>query len=375
MIALLGTNQALALEELRVVLMRLQSDAQLRLIGNQLVEISEITLDPISLLKELGGTVKLLEPLPEGDVTQVIVDDLSESQDGRVRYCISSFSSESVEPLSIDVKKLLAQKSIPARYRLPESPRSSAGLGDQWHDYILYEHDTCVSVAKTVAVQEIDRWAWKDRGRPWVDPRSGMLPPKIARIMINLGLGSNSINRGKSIVLDPFCGSGTILTEGLDMGLCMYGSDVSSLAVEQSRANCSWFQAEDPAFYAARWRVDHRDVMDISIDTYRNVSSLVAIVFEGYLGPPHMPENKVKNMHKGLRKLYIGALKRLRPLLQPGNRIVCALPLYVTDEGVKSFDDLIDSCEKYGYTSPVEPFVYGRASAKVKRSIYVFEAR
>ena len=56
-----------------------------------------------------------------------------------------------------------------------------------------------------------------------------MIPPKLARTMINLAVGEND---PKSItVFDPFCGTGTILMEGLMVGVTVMGSDLDHEAV------------------------------------------------------------------------------------------------------------------------------------------------
>ena len=41
-------------------------------------------------------------------------------------------------------------------------------------------------IARTTAVQDIDAYTLRDRGRPKRDARVGMLPPKLAQTIINL---------------------------------------------------------------------------------------------------------------------------------------------------------------------------------------------
>jgi len=66
------------------------------------------------------------------------------------------------------------------------------------------------TVAQTVWIQDIESYTERDIDRD----RSmtvGMMPPKIAQIMISLG------TQGKkdTVIWDPFCGLGTTLIEAL----------------------------------------------------------------------------------------------------------------------------------------------------------------
>lgn len=65
---------------------------------------------------------------------------------------------------------------------------------------------------RTSFVQDIESYTARDQARPMRDARVGMLPPKLAQIIINLALSNNDITE----VLDPFCGTGVVLQEGID---------------------------------------------------------------------------------------------------------------------------------------------------------------
>src|SRR5205823_3602162 len=100
------------------------------------------------------------------------------------------------------------------------------------------------------AVQPFEQFSARDFGRPGRDDLSGMLPPKLAIIMINL-----AANDTISVLLDPFCGSGTILSEALLLGYKnLIGSDISEKAVADTKTNLDWI--------ANKFR---RDLPDIKI--------------------------------------------------------------------------------------------------------------
>src|SRR5262249_8047041 len=109
-------------------------------------------------------------------------------------------------------------------------------------------------IAQTVSVQNIDSYTVRDRGRPKRDTRVGMLPPKLAQMLINLAVGPAEFEhiapelsgdvclqpednaklraaRANFTVLDPFCGTGVVLQEALLMGYRAYGSDLEARMV------------------------------------------------------------------------------------------------------------------------------------------------
>lgn len=78
---------------------------------------------------------------------------------------------------------------------------------------------------------------WDERTapkRPYFKPIS--LDPRVARAMANLACPDGGA------LLDPFCGTGGILMEGLGSGLQVFGSDADSRMVWGSRENLEWGQ-------------------------------------------------------------------------------------------------------------------------------------
>lgn len=72
------------------------------------------------------------------------------------------------------------------------------------------------------------------KNRPFFHPSS--MTPKLARTMINLA----RVKKG-DVVLDPFCGSGSILIEGGIMGLKVVGTDIDSRMLKGAHRNLRYF--------------------------------------------------------------------------------------------------------------------------------------
>ncbi len=79
-----------------------------------------------------------------------------------------------------------------------------------------------IIVAETVAVQNLRNYRLRDHQKPWRDSYMGMLPPKLAQIILNI-----ADPRPGETVFDPFCGSGTICGEAGIVGVPTVGEDLA----------------------------------------------------------------------------------------------------------------------------------------------------
>ncbi len=276
--------------------------------------------DPQKLIKILGGTVKIAEILPENiKLTDIIKGDFGISDlTGRL----------DIFKLCKDIKAETGQ-----RFVLPqkgERQLSSVVVAKQKLTEIIIGENF---MAKTVAVQDFEDWGKRDYGRPAAAGHIGMLPPKVARMMIN-------ISRGQTI-LDPFCGTGTILMEALILNLKAVGSDIDPNQIERTKKNLDWLGKNAELFI---W-----DARKISEKLTQKVD---AIVTEPDLGP-----------RNDLEQLYFDCLTDWRKVLKPNGQVVIALPF------VKN---IIDKAKTIGYTLAEGPYLYARPQAKIKRNICVF---
>lgn len=85
--------------------------------------------------------------------------------------------------------------------------------------FIIKTDDGAIVIAESNGAQNITAYARRDRNRPRRDAFVGMLPPKLAQIMVNVAVG----NATRATILDPFCGTGTVLQEALLKGYDVCG--------------------------------------------------------------------------------------------------------------------------------------------------------
>lgn len=147
--------------------------------------------------------------------------------------------------------------------------------------------------------------------------------PRLARFLVNL----SAAEPGESM-LDPCCGTGSILVEGALAGLDVFGSDISERAVDGSRRNLA-----DAGLDADVRRLDAREVE-------RWGRPFDAVVSD-------LPYGRTASVHGApLAKLYDDILGGLRRVLPPGRRAVLmtaagALPAAPGFETVATFDRVV----------------------------------
>jgi tRNA G10 N-methylase Trm11 len=245
-------------------------------------------------------------------------------------------------------------------------------------ELVFIDTEKGMLVGKTVSVQQFDSWSMRDYDRPQADARSGMLPPKVARMIVNIAEPEYPYV-GKTI-LDPFCGMGTILAEALMVGWDIVGSDVDSEVLEKAKQNIAWLKKQYEPLGSREEQWFTQDATHI--DDHIQPGTIDAVVTEPYLGPTKLGDSrksdrfsdeKVANIAKGLEKLYVGCVKCWYPLLKNGGKLVIAIPTFTLRGREIRVKKVIDTCEILGYTTLVGPIAYSRPQAVVQRDFYVLQ--
>src|ERR1051326_6018196 len=286
----LGRVYTLSIAELLAVLEK--ADPSLRLSGEsiKILESSEEilviespnSLDVEKLQKKLGGVIKILEVVDvvkkrEQDSLNfalkhyfkpsVIKKQFFKDYKGKTQFGVSiylldlSLAKPPGGPINRDkpsfspfgepkrigmmVKKVVTDAGISTRLVLPEFNSLALAsvvvtknlLLQKGAEICLLAAKDKVYTAKTLAVQDFEDYGRRDYQRPVRDEKQGMIPPKVAQVMLNLA----GCKIGNTI-LDPFCGIGTILQEGILLGYKMYGSDINKTAIKGSEQNLEWFR-------------------------------------------------------------------------------------------------------------------------------------
>lgn len=365
-----GRLPELSAAELAAVL----GDPVITKISDGMVLVDREVAEPDDLLRRLGGTVKIAVPVADAFSVQAVADDLRSRANGRVNFGISWYHQPSrhKEHLAqgLQVKTMLGEAGISSRLVTSREPVLSSVVVSKNHatEYLVLPGG---KLARTVAVQDVEDAVARDVGRPHRDLESGTLPPKLARIMINLArLPSDSV------LLDPFCGSGTVLTEGALLGIAtVHGSDLADRAVTQSQQNLAWLAEHFTQTRTVRGNVKSVDVRTLSSAWPK--ASVDAIVTEPYLGPPrHGNESRpaLRKVIGELSDLYLAAFAQFTQVLKPGGRVVIAMPEFVFGHEMMPLP-IDNDIKRLGFTLTAGPLEYSRPDQHVHRTIMVWTYR
>jgi tRNA G10 N-methylase Trm11 len=232
---------------------------------------------------------------------------------------------------------------------------------------------------EVTAVQNIASYARRDRARPRFDASVGMLPPKLAQIMLNLA----KLPRGAH-VFDPFCGFGTILQEALLQGHAVSGSDLDPQRVEDTKENLNWLvQNFSPALKMSGGIKTLRVHNAQKPFGFLKKQSVDAVVTEGYLGPPlrsRLTFSEAINFFRRAKSLWEALLRNSHRVLRQEGRVVFTAPRFPLRDrkaktvGLRSLDELGRGMYfiRYGVGAK-QRLTYSRPHQAVWRDIIVLE--
>lgn len=243
--------------------------------------------------------------------------------------------------------------------------------GELGIELLFIKHGNTIQLAQTVAIQDIDAYAKRDRERPKRDAFVGMLPPKLAQTIVNLGTGQLTPDISH-VVLDPFCGTGVVLQEALLMGYGAYGTDLEPRMIEYTQKNLEWLATHglepDPTL----------EVGDATTHQWTHPISVVA--GETYLGRPlsSWPNPEKLQEIKGACNLIIQKfLQNLAGQIPSGTRLCLAIPAWNDPNGRIHHLTMLDQLEVLGYNrvsfvwANEQEMVYHRPDQLVARELLI----
>lgn len=378
-IVVLGFADDLAFAELAVLSPR----SSLKRLSGSCVLLENDTLDPTWLRDIAGGIIKIARrAATTPEITPKALSDilLTHCVDTKgIVFGISRYDGNSIDSdLLTQIKKYLSEKGKHVRFvKAKQGELSSVVIQKQnVQELIIAKSDEGMIIGITEVVQDFESWGKRDYGRPYADPKSGMLPPKVARMAINIAVGISG--EGK-VIVDPFCGMGTVLGEALLRGCRVVGSDVSVEVIAKAQQNLDWL--------TSMYRYIEVSFMKLFVSDATHISekfpaaSVDAIVTEPFMGTTRLGGNypinqsdqleQIKNIIKGLEKLYIGCLKDWARVVKSGGKVVMAIPEFAIGGKIYSVKRVVDNCENLGYSKEQGPLEYGRPQAVVRRQFFV----
>ncbi len=303
--------------------------------------------------------------------------------DGKVQLGISAYgvktSPKQLMAIGLNLKKALRSKGYSVRLTPnQEAELSSAQVlhnhltGERGIELLLVRHGADIIVGRTVGVQDITAYARRDQERPKRDAFVGMLPPKLAQTIINLGVGQLEPSQER-VVLDPFCGTGVVLQEALLMGYGAYGTDLETRMVDYSTKNLAWLSEK----YQTPGEIPI-ETGDATSFTWEHPFTVVAC--EAYLGHPltHWPRPEKLQQIIGTCNVIIEKfLRNISSQMPSGSRLCVAVPAWINPNGKIHHLPALDHLEKMGYNrvsfmhAGEAELVYYRSDQTVARELLV----
>lgn len=333
------------------------------------------------VINKIGGSLKIGEIIKEvnsNDKKELIntlkrktIKEAEENKEtGKFNFGFSFYGKQKISNdvfrLGLSLKKELKKKNISSRLVTSKEKTLSSvvvqqnGLIKRGIELCLIQEENKVLIGQTLAVQDFKSLSKRDFGRPKRDDHSGMIPPKLAQIMLNLARKEDE-NYQDKVLLDPFCGSGTILMEAFLMGWKnIIGTDISSRAIKDSQENLSWLS--DKTF---RIKIFESDVLNLKKEIKEN--TIDYIVCEPYLGPQRGFKD-FQELVSELNTFYSDFLLVLKELLKKGGRIVMIWPQFKSKDRVHKLSPDIE-----GFQKNENSLIYGREGQKVWREIVILE--
>ena len=383
-IAILGRQPSLGMAELE----QLYGSTAVRWFSDSTAIIDSPAFD----FERLGGTQKAGRVVSElrGDWRQVSMKLVSAytqawaDHEGKITLGISAYGFKTtprdVQKTGIILKGKLKERGVSLRL-IPNadtalssatSHHNKLGLSDNHVELIIVRGaNGAAIIAESVGAQNITALAARDQGRPKRDAFVGMLPPKLARMMVNLA----PVKAGR--ILDPFCGTGVLLQEAALLGYDVYGTDLVPKMVQFTQANLDWLI--DTHHVTPGVTLDVGDAM-----TYHWRAPVDAVACEAYLGQPFSAPpspGKLTEVRDNCNHIISEFLRNIAPQLAPGTPLCVAVPAWRDSAGRFTHLPLVDSVGSLGYNRTTlrhvrnDQLLYYREDQVVARELLLLTRR
>lgn len=408
-LAILGRQPAISIAELE----RLYGDVAWFSSHAALVE-AKSPLD----VERLGGSQKVgrvVIDVKRGDwraVSMKIVQYYTRKwagSEGKITLGISAYdfsvSPRDIQKTGLILKSKLKDAGVSVRLvpnqeialSTATSHHNKLGLSDNKVELLVARsRDGRIVVAESTGAQNITALARRDQGRPKRDAFVGMLPPKLAQIMVNLtGVGavvqphsgdhalaerSGTVNLPREshdtpTLLDPFCGTGVLLQEAALLGFNVYGTDLADKMIDFTTQNLAWLKEN--------WHLKFQETLHQgdAMDT-RWQKPIDVVAAETYLGQPFSaPPSpaKLREVVGTCDHIIGGFLTNLAQQIDAGTPVVLAVPAWRDGNGGFTHLPLVRNLERFGFSSvkfetiTPDQLLYYREDQVVAREILVLQ--
>jgi tRNA G10 N-methylase Trm11 len=328
---------------------------------------TEMELDSENL-DTWGGTMLLARQIDAQkptlkEIPKVLAGELASAK-GKVTFGLRSVgvSLDIIRDAYREGKKHLKKEGKASRYVGNErQPAATILLHDagllnpkEGCELVILKDEDYVWMGRTIAAQDPNAYTKRDMEKPVRDTRLGMLPPKLAQVMLNMGKWLVDTMPGAAkpkktlTVLDPFCGMGVIPMETLLRGWPVMASDLLQRAVDGCEKNLDWLRKEEDIkkkdVPSTLWKQD-------ACKPFKLKTPPDVIVTETHLGPalterPNQKDAaKMRTENDAMQREF---LENVAATL-PGVPLVVTWPVWNLKTGTLYLEQVWEALPKLGY--------------------------
>jgi len=282
--------------------------------------------DALNNANKLWWTIKIVEIFNSTTNNNWIsnITDIALESEWKFKYWLSIFwHKKNLREILIKQKKELKWNNISSRFinkdfkNLSSAQIIAEKLINKTTDFNYIYTNNNVYFWRSIWIQDINAYSKRDYSKDR-DMQTGMLPPKLCQMMINLS--------GWNIIYDPFVWLWTVLIEALLIWAKeVYGSDISDKMVEVSSSNLKNFKKSsniDTVFQIEK--LNSKFIEESGILRDKKIDSIVT---EWYLWEIMTRKNisidRIDKQKKSLLELYERFFKWLKKIKYKGNLVIC----------------------------------------------------
>ncbi len=241
-------------------------------------------------------------------------------------------------------------------------------------DFVVIQVGDRYWTGVTCYVPDIEQFHVRSNERPVVSANVS-ISSRLAKLLLNV----SGVRKGET-VLDPFCGSGTILMEALLAGADAVGVDRDPVRIRNAEQNLEWLRK--------KYKISNRSY-SLKVGDATQLENVIpgtqvdAVISEPIFLPrieaaPSL--EKAKKLIRNSSRLYSDSLYSIARVVRKGGRVVIVAPSLRTAAG-KNVSVLLENVHEVGlrlyrpkphhFEYPVE--ISNENTRWVKRLIYVLE--
>lgn len=299
-----------------------------------------------------------------------IIDDALNIE-WKFKYGVSTFwDKKNLKEILNSTKKILKENWLSSRFINKDFKNLSSAqiiwekLVKNGTDYSFVFDGDKKYTWKTIWVQDIDSYSKRDYSKDR-DMQTGMLPPKLCQMMIN-------ISSWKTIY-DPFVWLGTVLIESILMwNKKVYWSDLNQSMVEHSRNNIFKFAQENNVILedVEFIKLNAKFINESSILLEKNID---AIVTEWYLWEIMTQKNisieRIDKQKESLISIYEKFFENLKKIKYEWNIVIC-FPFWEISWKYIYFEEIYKTLSILCDIQPLFPTSFENITTKVWSLLY-----